>query len=130
MRISDWSSDVCSSDLKTQELQLISNATSPGADWLQWIAGLYHIESGAGYPAVLFSVGRDLPFLESALGELQNPGNPLIGTDLADQLLSNLAGLGTKADILARGQLQVRSHAGHFQGPVRLPFNYSFTLGG
>src|SRR3546814_21079112 len=45
--------------VKTQELQLISNATSPGADWLQWIAGIYHIESGAGYPEVLFSVGRD-----------------------------------------------------------------------
>src|SRR3546814_21077227 len=48
--------------VKPQELQLIYNATSPGADLLQWIAGLYHIEEGAGSPGLTFSVGRGLHF--------------------------------------------------------------------
>src|SRR3546814_11089530 len=32
--------------VKTQELQLISNATSPGADWLQWIAARKSVVEG------------------------------------------------------------------------------------
>src|SRR3546814_17422820 len=82
------------------------------------------------FPYTTLFRSRDLPFLESALGELQNPGNPLLGTDVVDQLLSNLDGLGTKADILARGQLQVKSIAGYFQGTVKLPYKFSLTLGG
>src|SRR3546814_2885135 len=44
MRISDWSSDVCSSDLRvrpdtfTQELRLVSDNSGP----LSWTAGLYY----------------------------------------------------------------------------------------
>src|SRR3546814_19284057 len=67
MRISDWSSDVCSSDLGTRqpiatygaddeyqhfttgELQFTSNADSWGASWLKWVGGLYYLNSEGGY---------------------------------------------------------------------------------
>src|SRR3546814_12619330 len=38
MRISDLSSDVCSSDLFSQELRL----TSPSSSKVQWVAGLFY----------------------------------------------------------------------------------------
>src|SRR3546814_2555664 len=77
------------------------------------------------FPYTTLFRSRDLPFLESALGELQNPGNPLLGTDVVDQLLSNLDGLGTKADILARGQLQVKrseEHTSELQSLMRISY--------
>jgi iron complex outermembrane receptor protein len=47
------------SDVKTAELQLLSNEDSWGAGWLQWVAGLYYIDSVAGVSADLALLGGE-----------------------------------------------------------------------
>jgi iron complex outermembrane receptor protein len=47
------------SDVKTAELQLLSNENSWGAGWLQWVAGLYYIDSVAGVSAELALLGGE-----------------------------------------------------------------------
>ena len=116
--------------VETQELQFVSNADSPGADFVQWIVGLYRIESRAGYPEVIFSTGRDLPFFTNLLGALQNPDDPLLGLSQLEQLLGNLDGLGSRVDIHATGFLDLESTAGYFQATVQLPYDFALTLGG
>lgn len=46
------------SDVKTGELQLVSNDTSWGSDWLKWIGGAYYFKSEQGFK------GFDASFLD------------------------------------------------------------------
>jgi iron complex outermembrane recepter protein len=118
-------------DVDTQELQILSNASTPGADWFKWIGGVYHIESLAGFGDVLFSLGRDFPAFTGILGALQNALDPVLGlTQLTQALGGSLDGLGTRVDIEAMGLLRTNSTAGFFQGTVQLPADFSLTLGG
>ncbi|MDB5968394.1 MAG: hypothetical protein JWQ90_844 [Hydrocarboniphaga sp.] len=109
--------------VNTQELQIISNATTPGADWFKWIGGLYHIDSYAGFDPVLFSVGRDVPVFDDIITTLNDQLGLLGNTNLLD-------GLGTRVDIQAQGFLRTKSLAGYAQGTVQLPYDFALTLGG
>lgn len=60
-------------DVITQEFQLISNESAPA--WLQWVAGLYYIESEAGYDPVNLYAFNPQVTLESLFNML--PVNPL-----------------------------------------------------
>ena len=110
-------------DVDTQELQFISNDTTPWSEHFTWIAGLYHIESYAGFDPVLFSIGRDAPFFSTLVDGLQDV------LDVAG-LPDVLSGLGSRVDIQAQGFLDLESTAGFFQGTFKLPYDFALTLGG
>src|SRR3546814_5788052 len=63
MRISDWSSDVFSSDLFTQELRLASDNTSP----FQWLIGGFYSDVERLYSQRLPTPGYDA-FTDAVLG--------------------------------------------------------------
>lgn len=118
-------------DVTTYEAQFLSNDTSPGASWLEWVAGVFHLESLAGFAQVDLMVGRDFAFFDNVLGALQNGLDPLLGlTELTEALGGSLDGLGTGVIIQGEGQLRTRATAGFFQGTVHLPWNLRLTLGG
>jgi iron complex outermembrane receptor protein len=109
-------------DVDTAELQLISNNDSWLSDRLKWIAGLYHIESLAGYNPVNLTVARDVATpLFSALSRLELPG-----LDLGDLL----GGLGTSVNLPVTGLLGTNSTAGYFQATYHFTDWVAMTLGG
>ncbi len=111
-------------DVDTQELQIISNATTPGADYFTWVAGLYHIKSYAGFDPVLLQVGSNVPQFASLLdgvGDLLD----VVGGDR-----NVLNGVGTRLDIQAQGFLNLSSRAVYAQGTLQLPWDFALTLGG
>ncbi len=117
--------------VRTHELQLISNESSFGSDWMTWIGGIYHIASRAGYDEVMFSVGRELPAFGTVLGALVNPERPLLGLAGLTRLLGGtLSGLGTSVDINAMGYMEVESTAFYTQSTIQLPYDIALTLGG
>ncbi|HKY92829.1 MAG TPA: TonB-dependent receptor, partial [Nevskiaceae bacterium] len=60
----------------TQEVQLLSNDESWGADWMKWILGGYYIRSTSGFNPVAFNVaGLDDILTGDVLGAV--PGNAL-----------------------------------------------------
>jgi len=48
--------DEFKSDVQTAELQVVSNESSWGSDWLKWIGGLYYFSSVQGFNPVGFGV--------------------------------------------------------------------------
>jgi len=77
------------SDVQTAELQFLSNENSWGGEWLEWVAGIYYIDSIGGVSAELSLLGGEtgrvaglpvatitdaIPGLDSILGPL-----PLVG---------------------------------------------------
>ena len=121
-------------NVDTQELQIISNATTPGADVFTWVGGLYHIKSHSGFDPVLFSVGRDVLNFTDIIGTLQDSARQFSSAGNLGPALGALGnilnGLGTRADIQAQGFLDVDATAGYFQGTVKLPYDFALTLGG
>jgi iron complex outermembrane receptor protein len=111
------------SDIRTAELQFLSNGESWGSDWLTYIGGLYYIESTAGYdPVDLF------PGLNS-LSSL-----PVLGPVLDSELLAPLLGLLPPGidpiTVRIRGILDTESTAAFFQGTARITDWLSVTAGG
>jgi len=45
-------------DAQSAELQFLSSETTPGSDWLQWIAGLYYFRSKAGFDPMYLGSGN------------------------------------------------------------------------
>lgn len=121
----------------TYELQILSNANSWGADWMQYIGGLYHIDSTGGWDPILFTVAPNV------LSFLANPpdGGPLsqlapLSTPLLN-FLSGLPGLSDPLDIIdgglrlvLQGVLDTRSTAAFFQTSVDVTDWMGITLGG
>jgi iron complex outermembrane recepter protein len=132
-------------DINTLEFQVLSNDSSWGSGWLQWIAGVYHIESTAGYRPLVFNIGPNLydylrnpppGGLLSALGvgslvqavdALALQLSDLSGLPLAD-LINAYANNGVQLSLV--GVLDTRSTSGFFQTTVDLTDRWSLTLGG
>ena len=130
-------------DMKTAEVQFLSNKDSWGADWLQLIGGYYYLESSAGYDPLQLYVGvrqiQDL-FSAAALQFGSSPNAPLFaqlgqvgsGIDRAifGPLLDQL-GIGpSPVTIVTRGIVDTEAHAGFIQGTANLSETLSLTLGG
>ncbi|HKY92124.1 MAG TPA: TonB-dependent receptor, partial [Nevskiaceae bacterium] len=110
--------------VKTQELQLISNDDSWGADWLRWIGGIYHIDSEAGYDPLYFNVEANV--IARLPGEL-----PETVTDIFEQLqLPGIPGVNQGAGLVLRGMLGTKSTSYFAQATADITDWFSLTLGG
>jgi iron complex outermembrane recepter protein len=106
----------------TAELQFLSNDSTPGASWLQWVAGAYYLKSEAGLDPVIFQVGRDALTPTSLAG-------------LAPLLDAVFGGLGLEpfsdgVTLVTKGILDTESLSFFAQGTVSLTDSLSLTLGG
>ncbi|MEE2878053.1 MAG: TonB-dependent receptor, partial [Pseudomonadota bacterium] len=136
-------------DVTTGEFQLISNATSWGSDWLNWIAGLYYIDSEAGFDPLVFNVAPNVyqtllnPAPGSPLGSLLGPLGVGQLTGFLDNQLSNLAELtsiplqditeaylSNGVQLSLNGVLGTKSYATFFQTTAAINDWFSITLGG
>ncbi len=107
-------------DVKTAELQFISNDESWAADWLEWIGGCYYIDSTAGLT----------PRFGASGGEQGNIGPVPIGALLGDitQQLPAPALNGIALNL--EGVLDTDSWAAFFQTTFTLTDWAELTLGG
>lgn len=126
-------------DVNTAEFQVISNDDSWGADWLQWVGGVYYIDSSAGYDPLLFTAGGGLlnflaaPDPASPLAPLLGAASPLIaGLDVVSDAtgipLATLADGGVTLNL--QGVLDTESTAYFAQATAELTDWMSLTLGG
>ncbi|MEX1668400.1 TonB-dependent receptor [Zhongshania guokunii] len=107
-------------DVKTAELQFISNQDSWNADWLEWIGGLYYINSTAGL----------LPRFGAAGGEQGNIGPIPIGSLLGDLTQQLPAPALNGIALNLEGILDTDSWAAFFQTTFTLTDWAELTLGG
>ena len=124
-------------DVTTGEFQLLSNSESWMADRLNWIVGVYGIDSSAGYDPLFLNVGQSLfqklsaPDPDSILGRILGEQNPLL-TNLMSipgiPALSTL--LNTGVSLGLQGVLDTDSTAAFFQGTYNLTDELALTLGG
>ncbi|MDB5972338.1 MAG: hypothetical protein JWQ90_4788 [Hydrocarboniphaga sp.] len=120
------------SKLKTAELQLLSNEDSWGADWLNYIGGLYYLDSSAGYDPLELYVGvRQLQDLfrtqaTSVFGSLVGQ----LDQGIFSPLLSQLGTGPSPVTVVTRGVVDTKSYAGFLQGTAKLTDTISLTLGG
>ncbi|HKY19861.1 MAG TPA: TonB-dependent receptor [Vicinamibacterales bacterium] len=116
-------------DVKTGELQFISNDETIGADWLNWIAGGYYIESKAGYDPLLFMAAPDALNYVAALPGVENTGLvQILIPALNDVLGENFANRGA-AVVAFRGVLQTKAASAFAQATGKLTDHISLTLG-
>ena len=126
-------------DVKTGEFQVLSNDDSWGSDWLQWIGGVYYIDSSAGYDPLLFSAAPEVlnflanPPADGPLSVLQGLTNPLIGglSDISDVIgipLDDIINGGVTLNL--QGVLDTESTAFFAQATAELTDTLSLTVGG
>ena len=114
----------------TYELQILSNANSPFADFMQWVAGLYRLEGEGGFGSLYLSLNA-VGFGSNVIG-----GTTLLGR--LDELLggTNLGGIGnnlinaTNDIVLGNGGiLTTESNAAYFQSTIFATDWLDVTLG-
>lgn len=110
-------------DVKTAEIQLLSNQTSWGSEWLTWLVGAYYIESIAGYNPVDLTVARDLLPTE-LVGQVGSVLDPLL-----DLVGIGLDGLNTAVNIPVTGLLSTDSVAAFFQTTATITDWLDITVG-
>ncbi len=124
--IATFSADPSFAHVDTAELQLLSNATSPGSDFLQYIAGAYYFRSRAGFdPAHLNATDTNL-----ATGMVAGLQLPQAETNLLKSILTT-AGLPlpTGLNVAFVGLLDTESIAYFSQGTINLTDTFAVTLG-
>lgn len=110
----------------TVELQILSSATGPGAEYFEWVAGIFYLESFGGFDPVAIPVAPDLLNVILPL--------PGIGTltSVLDQALqaANLPGLSDGAVKLANyGLIDTESYSAYAQATFYLTSNIDGTVG-
>lgn len=70
--------DPLAGEIKTRELQILSNDGSPFSEWLEWIIGAYQFDSTAGFERGLFRLNSADDFIVSLIGSL--PPSSLVPT--------------------------------------------------
>ncbi|MEC9357988.1 MAG: TonB-dependent receptor [Pseudomonadota bacterium] len=112
------------SDATTAELQLLSNAQTPGSDWLEWVLGIYYYDALNGFnPASLTGGATDLT--QGLVGGIRFP-------DGLVNLIGALAGtvpIPAGAKLSFVGQLKTESIAYYAQATAHLSDWASITLG-
>lgn len=113
------------SDVKTAELQFLSNDDSWGAGWLSWIGGLYYIDSVAGLDPQLALVGGEQGQVSAVpLGELiKMLPDPLRNELDALPLVNGL-------NFALEGFLATESYAVFLQTSLQFTDWFELTLGG
>lgn len=121
-------------DSKTAELQFLSNDDSWGADWMNWVGGLYYINSIVAYDPIRMSVGAgavDFLTQSPSLGPLTGLTSPIIdllqGLPLVDNLLPAV-NEGIRADLA--GAMGTQSVSAFFQTTINPMDWMGLTLGG
>lgn len=111
---------------QTLEVQILSNEGSPWADDLQWVAGLYYLDSSGGFDPIAFDV------LPNALQTLGIPlGGPL--SNILNGVLTSLGIQGLFDDDGIRlhtyGVLASESYSAYAQGTWFATETFDVTLG-
>ncbi|MGB1563395.1 MAG: TonB-dependent receptor [Sinimarinibacterium flocculans] len=115
-----------SSDVQTAEFQILSNDTSWGADWLEWIAGAYYFKSRGGFDRLILRVASTnlaegtlygLPVVPPSISEaIRSLGLPiptgdietisLLGTDSLSFFMQSTISFGDAVDLTLGGRYQ------------------------
>ena len=107
---------------KSAELQFLSNDSSWGSGWLEWIGGLYYFRSDSGY---------DPDIARVALTDLSS--GTVLGIQVPQELLDQIRLLDIvplpSGAIYIRGLLGAESIAGFAQTTAHLSDQWSVTLG-
>ncbi len=114
----------------TYELQLLSNASSPFADYMRWVAGLYRLEGEGGFGSLYLSLNA-AGFGANVLGVsslLDRVDNLLGGTNLSGLVNQLINGTG---DIVLGngGVLTTESNAAYLQSTIFAADWLDITLG-
>lgn len=113
-------------DVKTLELQFLSNENSPGSEWMEWITGLYYFESEAGFPSA-FARAAGIDLVDGTIASQPIPGFDLINSVLS--LLDAEAFLPSgRVDLV--GVLYTESISAFAQTSVHVNDWLSVTVGG
>ncbi|GAB3377739.1 TonB-dependent receptor [Spongiibacter taiwanensis] len=109
---------------ETAELQILSNAESPFAEHMEWVAGLYYIESSGGFDPIAFDV------LPGAFTTLPIP----LGAELGGLLdtITNLVGVQDLSDgarVLAYGVLASEAYSAYAQATYFVSPEVDLTVG-
>lgn len=106
---------------KTYELQLTSNAETPGGDNFEWVAGLYRLEAEGGFDSLFFTVGGG-GFAENILPiDSLVAAVPLLNGILSDPALN--------VTLEAGSVLYTDSNSAFFQGTYSFNSEWNLTLG-
>ncbi|HKY92149.1 MAG TPA: TonB-dependent receptor [Nevskiaceae bacterium] len=127
MPIASFASPNQYTDQQTGELQFLSNENTWGAEWFRWVAGLYYLESVAGYDPVRLRVAGsvfDLAQFDPLLTGLYS----LIPPGLADAIGFLPGPNGVELEI--HGLLGTKSKSAFFQGTATLTDWLDLTVGG
>ncbi|NKI16071.1 TonB-dependent receptor [Spongiibacter sp. KMU-166] len=109
---------------KTAELQILSNADSPLSQYMEWVAGLYYIESSGGFNPIAFDIAPNILDVlgvpaSQQLGGVLN----LVTTSLGQQ------GLSDGARVLAYGVLDSEAYSAYTQATVFIGTDIDLTIG-
>lgn len=113
------------------ELQVLSNETSWGSNWLKWIGGFYYFGGEQGFDPVFLNVaGTDVAsgtLFGVNLGSLQLPGNLQAQ---AIKLIDALPLPIPSGSVQLEGVLGTKSYAGYLQGTFTFTDRIGLTVGG
>ena len=113
------------SDLKSAEIQFISNDEGLTPSWLRWVGGLYYLNQEAGFDPFYATVGSAVNLeavLQPVIGILQ-PILNTAGLDLSDLASGDVVSLG------AQGILETNSYSAFAQGTAEITSWLSITAG-
>ncbi|WP_428313028.1 TonB-dependent receptor [Hydrocarboniphaga sp.] len=113
------------SDVQTAEVQLISNSTSWGSDWLNYVAGSYYFKGRQGFDPVYLTVAG----LDLGAGTVLGVPIPAGLYDPLQQVLGGLPGI-PNGNVELVGLTNVESLAYYLQATAALTDRFSVTLGG
>ena len=111
-------------DVQSTELQVLSNESSWGSDWLNWIGGAYYFQSKQGFDPVYFNVA-DFNLSSGNAAGIRFP------TQVTDALISILGPLGLVPNLRLplEAIIGTKSLAGFAQATVKATDWLSVTLG-
>lgn len=121
-------------EIKTAELQFISNPDSWGSQWLKWVGGLYYLDSEGGYDPAYLSIANEVINLPTqGLADLLQLPVDALGPLLPDRLESLVGGLplpgGDGVGLYFRGVLGTKSYSAFVQTTATLTEWFDLTLG-
>ena len=109
-------------NLKTAELQFLSNQDSWGSDWLTWVGGFFYLKSDAGFDPVQLQVANSIVQLPT--GELLD----LLPAGVRQRLGAVPAP--SSIDVYLVGLIETESTSAFAQTTAKITDQLSLTLGG
>ncbi len=128
--IATFFADRFNADVKTAELQFISNADTWGSEWMRWIAGAYYFDGLAGFMEP--NTRLEATFRTDAFDAAFGPDNPLLPAFQDTGLLpfeSGGAGQPPLGRVYATFLVETQSTAGFLQSTFTATDWLDVTLG-